>query len=337
VFQQIDQNKDDGTWQWTIRHISETEDVVGAEDPSTDTSGFIIEYGDPKDFVRYVGHYTAQTITPGSLSLMGYYEDVPANTFGTHAALKDRRKVTPFIKNEKVIDGKFNYDLFERVQTPQINDDDGWYYHGATESLLREKETLARETVYYDGKKLPGLGSDDTLFVEIFKNTAGGTIAGADTDGDDIIQLDEIQANAAGGNQMGTAPILARLQLASKRRRTVERWRKYFARKPTDSDLSGSMDTGTTTIKAAWDAVRNEQTSGTPPDAAEATTFDVVTTQFGWAIEKLVVRIDDQVYRDGDAFDHFFDSTGAAMTGVSALVVHASTGLKTVSTDETEA
>lgn len=343
ITQTIDQNEANGTWQWTIRHIAEDSgDSIGPGDLDGNTS-FIFEYGDELDFMRYVGRYTQQQITLGAVSLLSYYENVPTNTFGTHSALTNRRKVTPVIRNERVEDGNLSFDLYERVQTPHIQDDDGWYYMGGTESLIRKKEDLANQVIDMMGYGFPrntltGVDEGSTIFREILQKD-DTDISSADSVGDGKLSLADIIADIAGGGGTyinTTTPILARLQLASKRRRTVHRQRKYFMRRPSESDLDNSAYDGTYSIKEKWDLVKNEQTSGTAPTAEEAITFDIVRVGEQWAVEVMIVRIDDQIYKDGDAFDHFIDSDGNAMLGVSVHVMHNDGTLDAAFTDETE-
>lgn len=343
LFGTPDLNQADNTWNWRIRHIAEVEgNNIGSNPDADHTNAFIFEHGDQLDFERYVDTYTMQEIVSGGLSLLSYFENVPANTFGTHAALTNRRKVTPMIKNDRVIDGKLSFDLYERVQTPRINDDDEWYYYGATESLERNKENLASDMIRRDGGKYPGDGVSNptkSAFYEILQKL-DTDISDADAGADGKLGLSDIQAdNDAGTPKIDVStPILARLQLASKQRATVERRRKYFMRQPTDADLQASAYDGTYSIKQKWDLVKQEQTSGTAPNASKVDTFDIVRVGGGmWAVENMIVRRDDQVYKDPEAFDHFIDSDGNHMAGLSLMVLHADATLNSVFTEETEA
>lgn len=340
-----------------IEVITSAETIGSAIDvseypPGSAITDYIFQFGDKLDYNRYVCKKTGQSMsTP--INLLSYFEAVPETTFGTHLALPNRRKVTPFIRNHVVENGKLDYELWERVQTPQINDGDAWFYNGATEAYDRRSEMLSNEVIspkgyLFSGVKLDvGTGAYErrnfSPFSELILTREGEHALDADKDHDGVIGLEDLAGSIT--NNQGkavsvleeTTPILARVQLCSKQRRTVERWRKYFLRKPTDSDLAGSYDDENTTILDAMEKVRDEQTHGIPPDATTVTTFDVVETQEGWAVEKLVVRTDPCIYKDEDAFNNFFDTNGDAMTGVSVLVLHSDSSLKQVAPDKTKA
>ncbi|NLB78289.1 MAG: hypothetical protein GX796_05430, partial [Clostridiaceae bacterium] len=326
-----------GLYSFEAIEVTTSSETVGSENPSTannPTTTYVFQFGDLLDYNRFVCKKTGQTITPGALNLLSYFEDVPAeegNPFGLTDPLPNLRKVTPFIRNHVIVDGMLEYELWERVLTPQINDGDAWFYHGATEAYDRRSEMLSNEVIspkgyLFSGVKLDvGTGAHErrnfSPFSELILTREGEAASVADKDGDGAIGLADLAGSikdvfgVAVSDLEETTPILARVQLCSKQRRTVERWRKYFLRKPTDSDLEGSYDDENTTILGAMEKVRDEQTSGTPPDATTVTTFDVVETQEGWAVEKLVVRTDPCIYKDEDAFNNFFDTNGDAMTG----------------------
>ena len=345
-----------GLYSYEAIEVTVIPEVIGSANPSTanhPTPTYVFQFGDQLDYNRFVCKKTGQAITPGALNLLSYFEDVPTNTFGTHAALPNRRKVTPFIRNHVIVDGMLEYELWERVQTPQINDGDAWYYHGATEAYDRRSEMLSNEVIspkgyLFSGVKLDvGTGAYErrnfSPFSELILTREAGNAHEADKDADGVIGLADLAGSITGNQGIAvsdlaeTTPILARVQLCSKQRRTVERWRKYFLRKPTNSDLTNCYDSDGVTIMAAWDAVKAVETGGTSPDATTVTTFDIIEEQNGWAIEKLVVKTDTDIYKDDSAFSNFFDSNGDAMTGVSVLVLHSDSSLKPVAPDKTKA
>ena len=346
-----------GLYSYEAIEVTVIPEVIGSANPSTanhPTTTYVFQFGDQLDYNRFVCKKTGQAITPGALNLLSYFEDVPTNTFGTHAALPNRRKVTPFIRNHVIVDGMLEYELWERVQTPQINDGDAWFYHGATEAYDRRSEMLSNEVIspkgyLFSGVKLDvGTGAYErrnfSPFSELILTREGENASVADKDKDGVIGLADLAGSItesipgiAVSDLAETTPILARVQLCSKQRRTVERWRKYFLRKPTNSDLTNCYDSDGVTIMAAWDAVKAVETGGTSPDATTVTTFDIIEEQNGWAIEKLVVKTDTDIYKDDSAFSNFFDSNGDAMTGVSVLVLHSDSSLKPVAPDKTKA
>lgn len=349
-----------GLYSFEAIEVTTSSETVGSENPSTannPTTTYVFQFGDLLDYNRFVCKKTGQTITPGALNLLSYFEDVPAeegNPFGLTDPLPNRRKVTPFIRNHVIVDGMLEYELWERVQTPQINDGDAWFYHGATEAYDRRSEMLSNEVIspkgyLFSGVKLEvGTGAYErrnfSPFSELILTREGGNAWEADKDADGIIGLADLAGSItesipgiAVSKLEETTPILARVQLCSKQRRTVERWRKYFLRKPTNSDLTNCYDSDGVTIMAAWDAVKAVETGGTSPDATTVTTFDIIEEQNGWAIEKLVVKTDTDIYKDDSAFSNFFDSNGNAMTGVSMLVLHSDSSLTPVAPDKTKA
>lgn len=337
-------NQANNTWNWRIRHISPATQAIGQANPTTQPStDFIFEYGDDHDYMRYVGHYDMQTIVLNSISLKSYWEDIPADMFGTDSALTDRRKVIPIIRNENIVDGKLTFDLWERVLTPDINDDDGWYYMGATEALERNKETLVNEKVLIDGEEY------DTTTHPVswhLVNFAGADISTLVSAGSDPVLLSDLQYSgdkaAPSASSASDFAILSRLQLASKRRKVVHRYRKYFLRRPTTSDLTNTIDSGSDSIKDTWDYVKTA-VAASSPSALIATTFDIIQVNGMWAVEKMVVEIDPAVYVDTDAFDHSYDSDGNTMLGLMFHAVHAGAGngstitIPDTFTDQTEA
>lgn len=321
VLPNIDLNEENNTWNWRIRHITPVAEVIGEPDPSSSTGNFIFEYGDALDFMRYVGRYTAQEIVLGDISLLSRFENVPANAFGTHAALVNRRKVTPIIKNERMVDGVLSFDVYEQVRTPYINDDDAWYLHGCNEALDRNLRNISSEILDYQGFKLAVNNTNHTVFTHLMKY-ADGTIDNTD----DVLADNVIDTGDVLNGKTPThtdIPVIAALQAATKRRKTVIRERKYFARKPTTADLTNTMDSGTTSIKSAMDAVANEATGGTEPSALNAKTYDIIKVAADlWAVERMQVKADDEFYRDDDAFDHLADSDGKSVLGVQVQLVH---------------
>lgn len=317
-------DEETNTWSWQIRHSTEDAAVTGPADPVSGHEDYIFQSGDAMDFQRFVGRYPAQTIELGVLSLLSYFENIPANTFGTHPALVNRRKVIPFIRSERIVDGKLYYDVWEQVRTPDINDNDAWFTMGCTESLDRQKRDIASELINADGNKFSVTLANGTAFSHLMSYPDGTIDSNEDVNSDDVVNSDDFLAG--GAYPANPIPIIAQLQAATKRRKTVLRQRKYFARRPTDSDLSSTYDSGTTTLKAAMDAVANKDTDGSEPSSLSAITFDVVDVGNGFfAVEKLSLLADDEFYRDDDAFDHFKDSDGNSVLGMQIQLVHMQT------------
>ncbi|MBN2162448.1 MAG: carbohydrate-binding protein [Pontiellaceae bacterium] len=139
--------------------------------------------------------------SPASLNWWTYQEGAYVEgEFGTHGDLTGRRIVIRDLRNEKIVSGKLSYDVYERVITADIEDDDGWFLMGTTESADRNKRTLASVVT---NKDYGEIGSGNTI----------------------------LQANTN---------LFNLIENATMRRKTIYRERKYFVRRPRKTDLQNA-------------------------------------------------------------------------------------------------
>ena len=260
--------EDDGTWSWNIRITDEEEgEYTGGEGPPTPTGNKfdhpLFRYGWENDEWRWIGRFVKEEM-PNQLNLVGQYQDIPANTYGTHSALSGRQLVVRELCNERVdSSGKLSYDVYENIMTADIEDDDGWYYLGVSSAVSRKRAVLAAETT--------NSGTPPLLL-----DRSGGS-----------------GENFFGGiNITAQPPVLNVAGHAYMQFRSVKRERKYFVRRPTTADLTAAG------VKTAMDNVFNSMGQG---NENEMVTYDILRiSQFSFAVEKLTVQVDPEKYDDID-------------------------------------
>ena len=259
--------EEDGTWSWRIKVNTPAEAVnFGAEDPDLETSRTLIKYGIPEDEWHWVGRYLYDDIptnAAGTICLVGEYVTITdtLGEFGTHGDLTGRRMIMGQLRNERIVDGRISYDVYKRIITADIEDDDGWFFMGANEGIDRNKKTLA------------SLVTSPTYTTAV---ASGGT---------ETILDDE-------------AHVFSLLENATKRRQTVKRERKYFVRRPRLTDLTSAG------ILSLMTSVANPCEE---PDSFYLETFDVIKLgPHTYAVERLTVQSDEDVYPDEDAVTRYY-------------------------------
>ncbi|MBN2785506.1 MAG: hypothetical protein JXR25_11840 [Pontiellaceae bacterium] len=336
--QYCEKSDENGTWNWRVRHIVEDSVVIGESNPaiaSSSMENYILEYGDPDDFYRWIGRYPVRDYAAGTISLLGYYEDIPAasaGTFGTHGILKGRRKVTRSIRNEKLEGNTITYDVWEHVVTAPINDDDGWFCRGVAPGLERKKKSLASDLIDGTGDRWSAAEgrSAQTAFSHVMNKVTDAYEDGSLNDGnaDGVLDTDDLIGFTGGMTEIDV-PVIASLEAAWKRRKTMKVDRKYFMQEPTTSVLAGTVDhvdgENSISIYEAMTAAADADTAGSSPSSLETVTYDIVQSGGMWAVVRTTLQKDDEFYRDDDAFDKLKDSSGGSLLGMQLQMVHMQT------------
>lgn len=284
--------EDDKTWSWNIR-IENVEDESYGDDDFGDPSNWLFRYGYDLDEWRWIGRRLRENlIVGGTIDVRGRFIDIPAGEFGNHGQLSGRRVVIRELRNQDIQDGKTSYDVYERVVTAEIEDDDGWFMAGVVEATDREKRVLSSLATL----KVSG-GEPYTNF-----DSASG--------------YERNIPNSEEGS--GSGSTFHAYENAVMRRKTVQVHRKFFVRRPTKRDLETSMNAGSVSIYEAMEMIANPTLDANP---LEIVTFNVLqVSMFKYRVERRTLRVSPDWVIDLDAFSKFtIDGESACrMTRVDA-------------------
>lgn len=264
--------EDDKTWSWNIR-IENAEDESYGSDDFGDPSNWLFRYGYDLDEWRWVGRRLRENlIVGGTIDVRGRFVDVPAGEFGDHGKLSGRRVVLRELRNQDIQDGKVSYDVYERVVTAEIEDDDDWFFAGVVEATDREKRVLSSLITQ-------NLSSSYT--------NLDGSTAGEHN----VANAVEVASGGA---------IFHAYENAVMRRKTVQVHRKFFVRRPRRSDLESSMSNGSISI---WQAMENIANPSLDPDPLNIVTFNVQqVSMFKYRVERRTLKVSGEWKVDEDAF-----------------------------------
>lgn len=162
------QREQDSTWSW--RFQVPTKEAVVVEGGSDGSGGKypLLSFGTPNDKWCFVRSVSQAEIQASGIDLVGEYRDIPAATYGTSSDLKGRCVVIRELRNQHLDDDDaISYDLYENIQTADIEAGDGWFLATIDEDHIRVAESLfQRITDSNLGRIQPGseLEDDKNIF-----------------------------------------------------------------------------------------------------------------------------------------------------------------------------
>ena len=265
-------NEQDDTWSWNIP-------VTEPESNSFEGTGgnALINYGYPEKEDRFLGWHE-NNAAPNGLDLVGDHIAVTVTIGATPTELTGRQVSVRSVRGERFLNKKISYAVYETIFTAPIEEEDEWFFVGAAAGFDRNKRVLLS-------------GSSKGIGTSAAGDASYGAYGFASSATDNAIfnlAQNTIRGESSG---VGEFPAFHIVEHATVRKRSVARYRKFFTRNPTDSDLTAAG------IKSEMtEAIRVTLTpidGGTPAEVANpliGTTFDIRRiNEHLWVVEKAVV------------------------------------------------